>query len=127
MAHPVRYDVDEHIAVLTLDRPETRNALSDDVLDELLAALERARGDGDVRVVVLASSHEKIFSAGGDLKAFASETPTNLSCSMLPLRLMRSLTSAGTTPARRRSATSSWARGEMLRKLKPPVSVLRPT
>lgn len=62
MAHPVRYDVDEHIAVITLDRPETRNALSDDLLDELLAALERARGDEDVRVVVLASSHEKIFS-----------------------------------------------------------------
>jgi len=76
MAHPVRYDVDEHVAVLTLARPETRNALSDDLLDELLAALERARDDGDVRVVVLASSHEKIFSAGGDLKAFASETPT---------------------------------------------------
>ncbi|MEN0133552.1 MAG: enoyl-CoA hydratase/isomerase family protein, partial [Rhodococcus sp. (in: high G+C Gram-positive bacteria)] len=76
MAHPVRYDVDEHVAVLTLDRPETRNALSDDLLDELLAAFERARDDGDVRVVVLASSHEKIFSAGGDLKAFASETPT---------------------------------------------------
>lgn len=76
MAHPVRYDVDEHVAVLTLDRPETRNALSDDLLDELLAALERARDDSDVRVVVLASSHEKIFSAGGDLKAFASDTPT---------------------------------------------------
>ncbi len=76
MAPSVRYDVDEHVAVLTLDRPETRNALSDDLLDELLAALERARDDGDVRVVVLASSHEKIFSAGGDLKAFASDTPT---------------------------------------------------
>ncbi|MDV7241551.1 MULTISPECIES: enoyl-CoA hydratase/isomerase family protein [Rhodococcus] len=76
MRQPVRYDLDEHVAVLTLDRPETRNALSDDLLDELLAAFERARDDDDVRVVVLASSHEKIFSAGGDLKAFASETPT---------------------------------------------------
>ncbi|MDH6679214.1 enoyl-CoA hydratase [Rhodococcus sp. LBL1] len=76
MANFVRYEVDEHIAVVTLDRPETRNALSDEVLDELLVALERARDDDDVRVVVLASSHEKIFSAGGDLKAFAGDTPT---------------------------------------------------
>ncbi|MBF4478148.1 Enoyl-CoA hydratase/carnithine racemase [Rhodococcus rhodochrous J3] len=76
MTHSVRYEVDEYVAVLTLDRPETRNALSDDLLDELLVALERARDDGDVRVVVLASSHERIFSAGGDLKAFASDAPT---------------------------------------------------
>src|SRR5690606_5485573 len=76
MTHSVRYEVDEYVAVLTLDRPETRNALSDDLLDELLVALERARDDGDVRVAVLASSHERIFSAGGDLKASASDAPT---------------------------------------------------
>jgi enoyl-CoA hydratase len=73
----VRYEVDDHeVAFLTLDSPETRNALSDALLDELIAGLERARDDEDVRVVVLASSHERIFSAGGDLKAFASDAPT---------------------------------------------------
>jgi enoyl-CoA hydratase len=72
----VRYQVDDHgVAFLTLDAPETRNALSDALLDELLAALEVAGGDGHVRVVVLGSSHGRVFSAGGDLKAFASETP----------------------------------------------------
>ncbi|KLL95238.1 enoyl-CoA hydratase [Rhodococcus sp. IITR03] len=76
MSRSVRYDVDERVAILTLDRPETRNALSDELLDDLLAVLERARDDRDVRVVVLTSSHEKIFSAGGDLKAFASDTAT---------------------------------------------------
>lgn len=73
----VRYEVDDHkVAFLTLDSPETRNALSDALLDELIVGLERARDDEDVRVVVLASSHERIFSAGGDLKAFASDAPT---------------------------------------------------
>jgi enoyl-CoA hydratase len=73
----VRYDVDaEGAAFLTLDNPESRNALSDDLLDELLARLHEAKADDDVRVVVLSSSHERVFSAGGDLKAFASEAPT---------------------------------------------------
>jgi len=73
----VRDERDEHgVAFLTLDSPETRNALSDELLDELIAALERARDDDTVRVVVLCSSHERIFSAGGNLKAFADESPT---------------------------------------------------
>lgn len=73
----IRYEVDDHgVAFVTLDAPETRNALSDSLLDELLVALARARDDSDVRVVVLGSSHDRIFSAGGDLKAFASDAPT---------------------------------------------------
>jgi enoyl-CoA hydratase len=70
----VRYEVDDHGACfVTLDSPDTRNALSDTLLDELLSALERARSDEAVRVVVLGSTHERVFSAGGDLKAFASD------------------------------------------------------
>ncbi|MET0864430.1 MAG: enoyl-CoA hydratase/isomerase family protein [Nakamurella sp.] len=77
MSPVVRYDQPEDgIVYLTLDSPGTRNALSDVLLDELLAALDRARADDAVRVVVLTSSHERIFSAGGDLKAFAGDTPT---------------------------------------------------
>jgi enoyl-CoA hydratase len=74
---PVRYDVDEHgAAFVLLDNPETRNALSDDLLDELLDRLLAARDDNAVRVVVLGTTHDRIFSAGGDLKAFASDTST---------------------------------------------------
>lgn len=77
MATLVRYDTDDaNIAVITLDHPETRNALGDDLLDQLIDAFERAQRDDAVRVVVLTSSHHRIFSAGGDLKAFASDTPT---------------------------------------------------
>ena len=77
MTNLVRYATDEcGVCVVTLDSPSTRNALSDDLLDELIAAFESAADDTDVRVVVLTSSHDRIFSAGGDLKAFAGETPT---------------------------------------------------
>lgn len=69
---PVRYDVADGVARVTLDNPDTRNALGDAMLDALLAAFERARDDTDVRGVVLASSHPTVFCAGGDLKAFAS-------------------------------------------------------
>jgi enoyl-CoA hydratase/carnithine racemase len=71
----LRYDVSGHVATIALDRPETRNALSDDLLDELLAAFAQARADDDVRAVVLTSTHAKVFSAGGDLKGFAADSP----------------------------------------------------
>lgn len=69
----VRYEVAAHVATITLDDPDTRNALSDELLGDLIAALKAARADDDVRVVVLASSHEKVFSAGGNLAAFGGD------------------------------------------------------
>jgi enoyl-CoA hydratase len=61
------------VRYLTLDDPGTRNSLSDELLDQLLAGLEAARDDDEVRVVVLTSSHERIFSSGGNLKSFGDE------------------------------------------------------
>ncbi len=72
----VRYEVEGHVATVTLDDPETRNALSDQLLTDLLGALGEAREDEQVRVVVLTSSHEKVFSAGANLAAFGGDTPT---------------------------------------------------
>ncbi len=71
----VRYDVAERGATIALDQPETRNALSDDVLDDLLAAFAEARDDDAVRCVVLASTHETTFSSGGNLAGFAADVP----------------------------------------------------
>ena len=68
----LRYGVERGTATIALDRPETRNALSDPLLDELLAALAAARDDDAVRCVVLASTHETVFSSGGDLAGFAA-------------------------------------------------------
>lgn len=77
MANPkVKYTVDGRgVATLLLDDPSTRNALSDELLDELLEALGNARDDAGVRVVVLRSADTKVFSSGGNLKAFANEAP----------------------------------------------------
>jgi len=72
----VRYESADGVARITLDDPETRNALSDELLRELLDGLRQAKADDEVRVVVLASSHEKVFSAGGNLGGFGSDTPT---------------------------------------------------
>jgi enoyl-CoA hydratase/carnithine racemase len=70
----IRYDVaDNGVATLALDQPETRNALSDELLGELITALRDAREDSAVRCVVLTSTHEKVFSSGGNLAGFAAE------------------------------------------------------
>jgi enoyl-CoA hydratase len=75
MADTVRYDVGDGVATIALDQPDTRNALSDELLDDLIVALEAARDDAAVRCVVLTSTHEKVFSSGGDLAGFAAEAP----------------------------------------------------
>jgi len=72
----ITLDVAEGVATITLNDPETRNALSDQLLTELLEALRAVKEDDDARVVVLASSHEKVFSAGGNLVGFAADAPT---------------------------------------------------
>src|SRR5256885_7152327 len=72
----LRYSVaGSGVATITLDQPDTRNALSDALLDDLIAAFTAARDDDAVRCVVLTSSHEKVFSAGGDLGGFAAPQP----------------------------------------------------
>jgi enoyl-CoA hydratase len=72
----LRYDIsDAGVATIALDQPDTRNALSDELLGELIAALEAARDDTAVRCVVLTSTHEKVFSAGANLGGFAADVP----------------------------------------------------
>ncbi len=63
----VRYEVRDHVAHLTIDRPEKRNALDFATLRQLQAQLLRARDDKEARVVVLTGAGEKAFCAGGDL------------------------------------------------------------
>ena len=65
---------DAGVATITLNDPDTRNALSAELLLGLTEAFERARDDETVRCVVLASSHEKVFSSGANLGGFAGDT-----------------------------------------------------
>jgi enoyl-CoA hydratase len=72
----ILYDVSGHgVATIALNQPDTRNALSDELLGELIAAFEAARDDDAVRCVVLTSTHEKVFSAGANLAGFAADVP----------------------------------------------------
>jgi enoyl-CoA hydratase len=72
----VRYEAGgDGVATIALNQPETRNALSDQLLDDLIDAFEMARDDDAVRCVVLTSTHETVFSSGGDLKGFAADVP----------------------------------------------------
>jgi enoyl-CoA hydratase/carnithine racemase len=71
----VRYEVADGVATISLDQPDSRNALSDALLDDLVASFEAARDDDAVRCVVLTSTHETTFSAGGNLSGFAADVP----------------------------------------------------
>lgn len=67
----VPYDVADGVATITLDSPHNRNALSRQLVTELLAALERAGADDAAKVVVLRSSG-RVFCSGADLSEAAS-------------------------------------------------------
>lgn len=69
----VETSVDGHVALLRLNRPEARNALSPEVMDELAAELERLDPDPEVRCVVIAGTDE-VFAAGADIKAMSERT-----------------------------------------------------
>jgi enoyl-CoA hydratase len=71
----LRYAVADAVATVSLDQPDTRNALSDALLDDLLAAFTAARDDAAVHCVVLASTHPKTFSSGANLGGFAADVP----------------------------------------------------
>jgi enoyl-CoA hydratase len=69
MSDAVLFDArDDGIAIITLNRPETRNALSKEIRDGLFAAWDRFERDPKLRVAILTGAGEKAFCAGGDLK-----------------------------------------------------------
>ncbi|HYH52892.1 MAG TPA: enoyl-CoA hydratase-related protein [Solirubrobacterales bacterium] len=71
MAGLVEVSVDDSgVALLQLNRPEARNALSPQMREEIITSLERLDADPNVRCVVLAGSDE-FFAAGADIKAMA--------------------------------------------------------
>jgi len=73
-AEPVLYALDvEGVATITMNDPDTRNALSVEMLSGLIAAFERAREEDGARCIVLTSSHEKTFSSGANLGGFAAD------------------------------------------------------
>ena len=62
------------VATITINRPDDRNALSTETVGELREALAQAKGDRQVRVIVITGAG-KVFSAGADLNSFRREQP----------------------------------------------------
>jgi enoyl-CoA hydratase/carnithine racemase len=63
------YAVDEkQVALLRLERAEARNAINTEMLNELLAHLDRAKGDTEARVLVISSNDHLALSAGADVR-----------------------------------------------------------
>jgi len=68
----------DHVALVTIDRQDALNALSFDILDELVAALEALDGDPGCRAIVLTGAGERAFAAGADIRELAGQTPISL-------------------------------------------------
>jgi enoyl-CoA hydratase len=69
----LRVDVEERVAVVTLDDPDRRNVLSLDLVGEIVAAFDRMEGDADVGAVVVTGA-PPAFCAGADLSHLADST-----------------------------------------------------
>jgi enoyl-CoA hydratase/carnithine racemase len=76
MNEPVLYDLEGGVATITLNRPETRNALTEmEVVDALVASLERVQANLAVRAIVLTGAGPA-FSSGGNIKHMRDEVGT---------------------------------------------------
>jgi enoyl-CoA hydratase/carnithine racemase len=85
----ILYTVDpqEHLARITLNKPEKRNPLGPNMIGEIHHALCAARDDAEVRVVILTGAG-KAFSAGGDLSQMGQSPRNGLTTSFVDLNLL---------------------------------------
>ncbi|OIR16610.1 MAG: hypothetical protein BEU04_01340 [Marine Group III euryarchaeote CG-Bathy1] len=72
MNNNVLIQKENRIGTVIINRPEKLNSLSTDTRKELVNAFKELEGDKDIRIIILSSSECKAFSAGADLKEFAS-------------------------------------------------------
>lgn len=71
--HSLEFDISDQVATVALNRPETLNALTDELLRELTDAIKAVEKNADARVLVL-TGRGRGFCSGQDLKAFAETT-----------------------------------------------------
>src|SRR5690606_21633794 len=83
MSDVVLYDKQDRVVTITLNKPETRNALSTDLCEALVSAIKKADADESVSCVVLAAKG-KSFSSGGNLHEIRAMTAEQ---NMSPLQI----------------------------------------
>lgn len=71
--HGILFDVSDHIATITINRPERLNATDDITRSELGQAWARVRDDADIRVAIITGAGDRAFSAGQDIRATAEK------------------------------------------------------
>jgi enoyl-CoA hydratase len=75
MSEVVLYEQEGRVAVLTINRPDKMNALSEQVRTEMLAHLDRIATDDGIGVVLITGAGEKAFIAGADISEFEGRSP----------------------------------------------------
>lgn len=86
----VLFDVQDHIAEITLNRPEALNALSESMRDGLWEALNRVESDPEIRVAIITGAG-RAFCAGGDVKSMAQRGQEEASSARLQMETLRAL------------------------------------
>jgi enoyl-CoA hydratase/carnithine racemase len=84
MAEEILYEHRGQVAVITINRPESRNAINRGVREGLAEAWERFENDKDARVAILTGAGDKAFCAGADLKEMAQTKMSSLPRNFLP-------------------------------------------
>jgi enoyl-CoA hydratase/carnithine racemase len=85
MAEEILYEKRGQIAIVTINRPESRNAINSGVREGLAAAWERFAKDSEARVAILTGAGDKAFCAGADLKEMAQKKLGSLPRNFLPV------------------------------------------
>ena len=67
MVDEALYEVDGHVAIITMNRPEKHNAMNTEVIQGVRDGFRQARDDRNIRAVVLTGAGDRAFSAGADL------------------------------------------------------------
>ena len=72
MSDPILLEIEDGIAMITLNRPNRLNALNYDLIDRLMAALDSVETDEDARAVILTGAGGRAFSAGAGIHEFSA-------------------------------------------------------
>jgi len=87
MEETILWSHEDAVGVITLNRPESLNAMNEEMLDRIGSVLDEAEGDAGTRAIVIEASGEKAFCVGADLKGRAREDAAGVTEDPLGVRV----------------------------------------